>query len=168
MSVKNDETYNENEITKAKIIVKGICLKREKLVNEVVNRDKAVDQKASSFVNAVSKEIYKQTARDYFVGKIKDCIVLCLYGDFKINKNKTKSEEDAIKLLESGKRLLEASKEENATADDKQKTVTEEDHDNYVPNFVIMDDKDKKDTEVEPKKYVPNFVIVDNNDDFTK
>ena len=64
--------------------------------------------------------------------------------------------------------MLEASKEENATADDKQKTVTEEDHDNYVPNFVIMDDKDKKDTEVEPNKYVPNFVIVDNNDDFTK
>lgn len=154
MSVKNDNTYNENEISKAKVIVKGICLKRDELVNAVINRDKAVDQKASTFVNAVSKEMFKQSARDYFVGKIKDCIKFCLFGDFKSTKKKSKTEEETVKLLESGKRLLEAAKKETT---DTQKTDDE-----------TKTEEQKDDAEEKRTDYVPNFVIVDNNDDFVK
>lgn len=149
MSVKNDDTYNENEISQAKITVKGICFKRDELVNEVISRDKKVDQKASTFVNIVSKEKYKKTARDYFVGLVKSCINYFVNKDYKANK-KSKDAEETAKLLESGARLLESAKLEAG----KSATETKDE----LSNTKTVEDKESK------TDYVPNFVIVDNND----
>lgn len=149
MSVKNDDTYNENEISQAKITVKGICFKRDELVNEVISRDKKVDQKASTFVNIVSKEKYKKTARDYFVGLVKSCINYFVNKDYKANK-KSKDAEETAKLLESGARLLESAKLEAGKS-------TTETKDELSNTKTVEDNESKTD-------YVPNFVIVDNND----
>lgn len=151
MSVKNDNTYNENEISQAKIIVKGICMKRDGLVQEVVNRDKKIDQKASTFVNMVCKEKYKKTARDYFVGLVKSCINYIVYKEYKSNK-KAKDNDDTAKLLESGAKLLESAKLEAKKSNNEPNTTT-------IEQEPIIENNESKKTD-----YVPNFVIVDNND----
>lgn len=147
MSVKNDDTYNENEISQAKLIVKGVCFKRDELVSEVTSREKKVDQKASTFVNIVSKEKYKKTARDYFVGLVKSCINYFVNKDYKASK-KSKEAEETAKLLESGARLLESAKlEADKTTNETKETTAQTTKENesktdYVPNFVIVDNND--------------------------
>ncbi len=114
MSVKNDENYSESDISKAKRVTKGLIEQRNRIVSEVANdcAVKPVGQKTSTFMNAISKNKFGLTIREYFTKLIKGCVEHTT-TNVKVDDAKTTYEIEPEQLPERTK---------------------------YVPNFITIDE----------------------------
>ena len=147
MSVKNDGTYNENDISKAKFITKQILQKRAEFSKVIASADleRPEGQKSSAFVNAVCKKLYKKSTRACFAEYINGGIEYCLKNDFV--KSDMPDDEEVESLLEESAKTLDETDSEMGKTD-------------YVPNFTIVDEGAPAKSELKP-----NFIIIDENAD---
>ena len=143
MSVKNDGTFNESEISKAKLIVKALIYKRQELVEKTLNckTKKSETQSTTAYINSVCKSLCNENVRDYFLKLIRHCVAYCVKMQFDNGKQQEPNETEINALLESASRVLDDSKTEEKT--------------DYVPNFVIVDEGEPPKSELKP-----NFVFV--------
>lgn len=152
MNIKNEEQYNESEISKAKAVVKGVVSQRNNFAEKISAFKKPENQGVVTFVNAICKSNANMTLRELFVGKIKACVEYCLASQFGSNKKKSQKNDDAVKLLYEGQKLLDSF--DNLTDVEYNKNteyeydfaVVEENKEQeaYVPNFVIIEEKTKE------------------------
>ncbi|MBE7074682.1 MAG: hypothetical protein E7376_01720 [Clostridiales bacterium] len=165
MKVKNDGEYNETEISKAKLIVKGLLERRLALVDAVTSNKlpRPENQKASSYINAVCVNATNYNVREYFTKLIKGCIEYCLNEQFG-KKGKQDNSDEVVSMLAEG----ETSNQEESTPKQLQPAQEDQNTNNlakpetkpYTPNFVMLDENGN-----EQKPYVPNFVFVESKDD---
>lgn len=149
MSIKNDFKYTENEISKAKLIVKSLIAKRSELVELAMANGQFYTQNKTlnSYLNKICESISGLTVKGYFTKIIKGCVSYCVSAQFATDKQQTKQEQDQqiMAYLDSVGKDIDDKGEEFEKTD-------------YVPNFVVVDDG----TSTKKTDYVPNFVFVDN------
>ncbi len=152
MSVKNEGQFNENEISKAKLIVQAIIHERQSLIENVAaNSDhKQENQSSRAFVNEVCKELNKDSVAKYFTKLVKNAVE---HFTTEKSEESTKATEKAEVSDVLNEQLLE-------DLDKKYEEIS-----NYVPDFVFVDEQETQnnseaDLETE---YKPNFIIIDEN-----
>lgn len=147
MNVKNEEQYNESEISKAKAIVKGVVSQRNNFAEKISSLNKPENQGSVTFVNSVCKNNANMTLRELFVGKIKECVKYCLSSQFADSK-KNNSKDDVEKLLNEGQQFLNSvniEQGENVQYEQNADSVKEDTETiTYVPNFIIVDEQTKE------------------------
>lgn len=147
MNVKNEEQYNESEISKAKAIVKGVVSQRNNFAEKISSLNKPENQGSVTFVNSVCKSNTNMTLRELFVGKIKECVKYCLSSQYADSK-KNKSKDDVEKLLNEGQQFLNSvniEQGENVQYEQNADSVKEDtETTTYVPNFIIVDEHTKE------------------------
>lgn len=147
MNVKNEEQYNESEISKAKAIVKGVVSQRNNFAEKISSLNKPENQGSVTFVNSVCKNNANMTLRELFVGKIKECVKYCLSSQFADSK-KNNSKDDVEKLLNEGQQFLNSvniEQGENVQYEQNADSIKENtETTTYVPNFIIVDEQTKE------------------------
>lgn len=142
MSVKNDGNYNENEISKAKLIAKALISERAALISDATsgNFEKEDNQTSRSYINSICKTKTKSTVKEYFTKLIKLSV-----KHFTEGKKTTITDSEVSDL-----NYLESKAEELKNVD--------------VPNFVLVDETDSSLNETAADNgYKPNFIIIDEN-----
>lgn len=148
MAVKGE--YTATEISKAKVIVKGLLTQKQSVSEMIVSSslERGDNQTTTSYMNAVCKQNLNYTMRDYFLKLIKGCVDYCIDQEYgKKQSTSTSDMDDQIKLLV-----------------DEQSKYTD-----YVPDFIIIDEnaqttqKPATETQAEEQSegYVPNFIFID-------
>lgn len=141
MTVKDGE-YTESEISKARMLVKGLIKHKTQIANMVVEStvERREGQTPKSYINAVCKSNLNYSLRDYFLKLIKGCIDYCVAQQFGTGKKKaTETTADDTVQDEIMGLLNEAETAKPAE---------------YVPDFVIVEDGALQ------TPYKPNFVVV--------
>lgn len=151
MSVKNDGTFNENDISKAKLIVKALIYKRNELIEKTLNSQtkKPETQTTNAYINSICKSFCNDNVRDYFIKLIRHCIDYCVKMQFDNTNQQDPNENEINALLENACRVLEEPKTQEKAE--------------YIPNFVIVDEGKPPKSELKP-----NFVFVNDGERQTK
>ena len=150
MSVKNEGTYNENEISKAKAIAKALIIRRKDLAEKISCCDlQKGNQSSTAYINSVCKSLCNQSIREHFVKIIKGCVEYCIKTQFDTNENSSSEEKEIDEILESANEYL-------TNVEKAEKT-------DYVPDFIIVDKGEPPKSELKP-----NFVFVKDGEEQTK
>lgn len=150
MAVKNNGQYNENEISKAKLIAQALIHQRQNLIDTVANNSslKKEDQTSRAFVNEVCSEIYSDNVSKYFAKLVKGSVEYFTNEKAKNSTKEEQTEDIYSSLLESLGNQLDESLE-------------------YVPDFVMIDQPQSQEQKTqdaeEETTYKPNFIIIDEN-----
>lgn len=142
MSVKNDCNYNENEISKAKLIAKALISERANLIADATSGkyEKGDNQTSRAYINSICKIKTNSTVKEFFTKLIKLSI-----KHFTEVKKTTITDSEVSDL-----NYIEGKAEELKNVD--------------VPNFVLVDETLSSLNETATDNdYKPNFIIIDEN-----